>query len=165
MKALRLNAGFTLIEVMVSVALVGITASVVVMALPGASSLQQGREQLARLADTFALQRSEAMAQGTLIGLFIQTHGYQFRRQAASGWQTPPAAETAFTDAITLKLTQKDLLLDEAASGEGDDPPQLLLFPGGEVTAFTLTAFVHQQPAATLSVTDEGDITLLDIVP
>lgn len=81
MRAFVRNRGFTLIEMMVAVAIIGIAASVVVMTLPSTSAQQQGRALLARLADAIPAQRLEAMARGELIGLMIQGHGYQFMVQ------------------------------------------------------------------------------------
>lgn len=157
--------GFTLIEMMLVVAIVGITASVVLMALPDVSPRQQGREALARLADTLPGQRREAMAQGRTFGLLIRPHGYQFMVQQSAGWQALAVAEMRLADEVALTLNQQDLLLEEVAPGEDDNSPQVRIYPGGEVTPFTLSAFIGKQLAATLSVNEAGETALLEPAP
>lgn len=159
------NGGFTLIEMMLVVVIIAATSSLVVMALPSNSSQKHARERLAALADAIPVQRMEAMAQGALFGLRINALGYQFmvRDPAGShGWKALSASEPAFAEGITLQLTQQDLLLDDSPSAEQEGKPQLLLFPGGEVTPFELTAFDQKQALATLSVTESGETRLVD---
>lgn len=163
-RAMR-NRGFTLIEMMLVVAIIATASSLVVMALPANSPPKQGREMLARLADAIPVQRMEAMAQGSLLGLSIKAHGYQFMVQDPSrsySWRAISALEQPDGENITLQLTQQDLLLEESPADERDDKPQLLLFPGGEVTPFELRAFAQKKAIATLIVSEAGEVQLVD---
>lgn len=159
------NRGFTLIEMMLVVAIIATASSLVVMALPANSPQKQGREMLARLADAIPAQRMEAMAQGSLLGLSIKAHGYQFMVQDSSrsrGWRAISTMQQPDGETITLQLTQQDLLLDESPVDERDDKPQLLLFPGGEVTPFDLRVFAQKKAIATLIVSEAGEVQLVD---
>lgn len=159
------NRGFTLIEMMLVVAIIATASSLVVMALPANSPQKQGREMLARLADAIPAQRMEAMAQGSLLGLSIKAHGYQFMVQDSSrsrGWRAISTIQQPDGETITLQLTQQDLLLDESPVDERDDKPQLLLFPGGEVTPFELRVFAQKKAIATLIVSEAGEVQLVD---
>lgn len=159
------NRGFTLIEMMLVVTIIATASSLVVMALPVNSPQTQGREMLARLADAIPAQRMEAMAQGSLLGLSIKAYGYQFMVQDSSrsrGWRAISTMQQPDGETITLQLTQQDLLLDESPVDERDDKPQLLLFPGGEVTPFELRVFAQKKAIATLIVSETGEVQLVD---
>lgn len=161
----RCNRGFTLIEMMLVVVIIAATSSLVVMAMPSHSPEKQSREMLALLADAIPMQRMEAMAQGALFGLLITPRGYQFMVQDATapqGWQPLVSSERTFPENVTLQLAQQDLLLDEMPAGEQEGKPQLLFFPGGEVTPFELTALEQKKAVATLSVSESGETQLRD---
>jgi general secretion pathway protein H len=150
---------------MLVVVIIAATSSLVIMALPSNSSPLQGREMLARLADAIPVQRMEAMAQGTLLGLLITPRGYQFMAQDTTrpgNWRNLTPRESPLSESITLALTQQDLLLDDSPSGMRDGKPQLLFFPGGEVTPFELSVMDQKKIVATLVVTEAGETHLLD---
>lgn len=79
--------GFTLIELMVVIAILGLAAATVVLnAFPGGPNPRAEAEQLAaRLASA----RNLAITAGTDTALLLTPTGYSFEQRAQSGWTTP----------------------------------------------------------------------------
>ncbi len=154
---IRREYGFTLIEMMLVVAITAITASVVVLAIPHTSGQQETRRQLSQLADTLILLRDRAVIEGQIFGLQIDGQRYRFMTLIHPGsgpcasapqemvrwcpyslprWHT----EDVFDEGLTVSLTLSGLALDEDEAGaDGAGMPQVLLLPGGEITPFEMT--------------------------
>lgn len=85
--------GFTLIELMIVMVIIGLLASVVVLTLP------EGPDGLEREADRFAAQMrraaDEAMLTGETVGVTIGAEGYGFHRLRTGIWQ-PVQVQKAF---------------------------------------------------------------------
>lgn len=78
------QAGFTLVELMVVLAIMGLMASVVVMATAG------GRPTVALEAERFAARlvsaRDEAVLTNAMVEVAVSARGYAFRKRAPGGW-------------------------------------------------------------------------------
>ena len=78
------QAGFTLVELMVVLAIMGLMASVVVMATAG------GRPTVALEAERFAARlisaRDEAVLTNEMVEVAVSARGYAFRKRAPGGW-------------------------------------------------------------------------------
>jgi general secretion pathway protein H len=81
----RLAAGFTLVELMVVLFLIGMAAATVVIALPRAGG--DLGEQAARFAARAAALRDRAVVTGAPAGLWASATGYGFERYTAQGWE------------------------------------------------------------------------------
>lgn len=73
--------GFTLIEIMLVVVIIGCAAGIVVFSIPGGPNPKLGNdlaEESQQLAATIQVMSEQATQQGRTIGLHISAHGYQF---------------------------------------------------------------------------------------
>lgn len=85
-------AGFTLVEMMVTLAVIGLLASVVMLAAPGADTRLHG--ELDRLAARLKLASDQSVLLNREIALVAAAEGYHFERLEEDGWvrmnaQTP----------------------------------------------------------------------------
>lgn len=165
--------GFTLLEMMLVVLLIGSAASLVMMSFP-ADRREDAAYQLARFQAQldFAVDNSQLHEQ--LLGISIYPDRWQFnvlqRRQTAQsdsgdgddvwrGYRWQPwqprrlAASAQLPAAVRLELHLRD-------TGEGDKQPAILILPGGEITPFTLVFHNAQQGISSwLQVDDSGRIS------
>ena len=85
----RRMRGFTLIEIMLVMVIIGCAAGIVVLSIPGGPNPKLGgglSEESQQLAATIQVMSEQATQQGRTIGLHISEHGYQFmiRQENAS---------------------------------------------------------------------------------
>ena len=77
----RTMRGFTLIEIMLVMVIIGCAAGIVVLSIPGGPNPKLGgglSEESQQLAATIQVMSEQATQQGRTIGLHISEHGYQF---------------------------------------------------------------------------------------
>lgn len=79
------EAGFTLVEMMVVLALIGLAAAAVVLTLPppGGNALDEATRFAARV----AALRDRSVIEGRTHGLWVTASGYGFERRTADAWQ------------------------------------------------------------------------------
>ncbi len=73
--------GFTLIEIMLVIVIIGCATGIIVLSIPGGPSPKLGNdlaEESQQLAATIQVMSEQATQQGRTIGLHISDHGYQF---------------------------------------------------------------------------------------
>jgi general secretion pathway protein H len=126
------SAGFTLIEVLVVVVLVAITASLVVV------SMRQDdralvREEAVRLAESFRHVQDEAILTGTTFGWRGEPRGYEYLRRTPDRQWLPLQAEGGTT--FVRRLPESVRLVDVEVNGVKVDPGMLVLVsPSGTAT-------------------------------
>lgn len=81
----RIPSGFTLIELMVVIFIVGLTATVVMISLPDGS--REVRSDADRFAQRIAAARDEAVLESQPIALWVSPSGYGFERRREGAWQ------------------------------------------------------------------------------
>ena len=147
----RLRSGFSLLELMVVVAIIGLMAGTIVLSsgLGGEARIQE-REAL-RLAGLIELLREEALMQNRDYALELSETGYRFLAYdyVERRW-LPPLTERIFVDyelpgdQLTLELSLEGRYItlepefDRAAEDENRLEPQLLVLSSGELTPFEL---------------------------
>lgn len=120
--------GFTLVELMVVLVIVGLMGTAVMLTAPGDSHV------LAREAETFAMRLKRAQEEAILgtraVEVTVTTHGYDFARQRFGGWQ--PLHDGPFGPVSWNEGTQPQL---------GDDRKRITFRfdPAGEARVETLT--------------------------
>jgi general secretion pathway protein H len=77
--------GFTLVEMLVVVFLIGLAATAVVLSLPGDAS--KVRDQADRLAARIAAARDAAVLETRPMGLWLRPSGYGFEQRQGGAWQ------------------------------------------------------------------------------
>jgi general secretion pathway protein H len=85
--------GFTLVELLVVIAAMGLLASAAVLMWPGAGG--GAREAAVRFASRAAAARDEAVLTGQPLGLWVTASGYGFERLRGGLWQ--PISERPLT--------------------------------------------------------------------
>lgn len=173
-KMLKLRqTGFTLMEVMLVILLMGLTAAVVTMSI-GNSGPQQALERTAQqfMAAT-ELVLDETVLSGQFIGIVIEKTSYQFVFYKDGKWnpleKDRMLSEKQMETGVSLNLVLDGLPLvqeDEEEKSWFDEPfieaktedkkkhpePQIMLFPSGEMSAFELSF---------IAKTDKGQIDVL----
>jgi general secretion pathway protein H len=80
-------AGFTLIEVMVVVVIIGILINFTVLSLRSQSPVNQLNEEALRMKSLIEIASEEALLRSSLIGVDISETGYGFLRLEEEIWQ------------------------------------------------------------------------------
>lgn len=139
MPARSTGRGFTLLEVLVVVAIGAIVAALVVLRLGDLRSPQAPGPQLERLAGLIEAQCQQALFQSRPRGVRITAGGYDFWQAAADGWAALP------DDGINRQrqwLGRPDIELvvegHPVRVEDESDAPQLVCQPVGELSPFTL---------------------------
>ena len=95
--------GFTLIEIMLVIVIIGCATGIIVLSIPGGPSPKLGNdlaEESQQLAATIQVMSEQATQQGRTIGLHISNHGYQFMIRQ----QTTAANEDTVTQSTSQAL-------------------------------------------------------------
>jgi general secretion pathway protein H len=140
--------GFSLLELLVVVAIIGILAGAVVLSLGSLGSDRELREESDRLQSLLNLLHEESLMQSRDYGLLLTATGYRFYiyDYAKLAWVEPPADKLLQAYELHPQLTM-DLVLDgrpvELARDFKDvdtekPAPQIMLLSSGEATAFKL---------------------------
>jgi len=146
--------GFTLIEVLVVVAIMAAVSALVVLRLGQWSSPDDPERVLERLAARLGHQCEQALFQGRARGLRLADHGYDFWALGPEGWQAladrPANRRQSFPDALTVELElagqPAELDLPESALADPERwPPQITCQPLGELTPFRLALIQGRQ--------------------
>lgn len=146
--------GFTLIEILVAVVIIGIVMSVAVLSLSLAGDDREVTKEIRRLTSLIELAQTDAMMQGREFGIEFMSGAYRFVEfdvennrwvepladDSLKLWQLPEEYE------IALYVDDKRVQLDpEPKTLANDDPdprteylPHLFVFSSGDSTPFEL---------------------------
>lgn len=124
--------GFTLIEVLVTVVILAVLATVMVLSVGAGDEEQVLRREVERLQARIAYACERAELSGREVGLHLRAGGYAFSAAQIEGWQfiedDVALKRAEFADAIRLRADDRDM---EAGFSE---QPQFLCFASGEAT-------------------------------
>ena len=172
----RRACGFTLLEVLLVVTIVGILAGVVVLGATDVGRQRAVRAEAERLALAVELARGEARIRNEVWGLALDGDGYLFVRydQSANEWRDVEQTEfggraagediefvvsTAFAGStgagndLPWGLVRPDTEVDRtgpangAAANDTSIAPEIVLYPGGEMTPFRISVTDGNTPA------------------
>jgi len=134
--------GFTLLEVMVVVVIIGIMLGVSALSLRGDSHAKLLEREATRLAALLDMASQEAVMRGEQLAVRFRDDGYAFMVLADGGWR-PVDDERALRarelpDDIRLRLELEDNPPPSLVSEESDTP-QVFLLSSGEMTPFVVT--------------------------
>jgi general secretion pathway protein H len=139
----RLSRGFTLLEVLVVMLIIGIVLSFAMLSLNGDKHELENEAQ--RLQALIALTGQEAVLQSKELAMQFSDDGYVFEAYDGEKWQPLENDET-----LRQRTLPDDLVLEYRAEGDsmtlgGDDddgkkaPPRIYFLSSGEVSPFELT--------------------------
>ncbi|MBT8444719.1 MAG: type II secretion system minor pseudopilin GspH [Gammaproteobacteria bacterium] len=162
--------GFTLIEILVAVLIIGIVMSVAVLSLSLAGDDREVRKETRRLMSLVEVAQTDAMMQGREFGIEFMSGAYRFVEFDAENnrWVEPPGDDSLRLwqlpedYEVTLYIEDKEILLEpEPKPLESDDRqpqaeylPHLFVFSSGDSTPFEL---VITRQADGVSAAIEGD--------
>lgn len=173
----RQPRGFTLLELIIAIALVGLAVTMVTLGIGGISD-PRPRQDARALADRIALALEESAFTGRVLGLRLRDD------PARDGDETIEFVELVLDEGAKepswRPADPRDALLAPVRLGERlrvefaiearpangrDDDPEALLLPDGEVTPFRLMLAPRTgtAPAATLSADEAGSLTVAEV--
>lgn len=146
--------GFTLIEILVAVLIIGIVMSVAVLSLSLAGDDREVTREIRRLTSLIEVAQTDAMMQGREFGIEFMSGSYRFVEfDAENNRWTEPLGDDALKlrqlpddYEVTLIVEDKEILLDpepRPLSDEKNQPqldyvPHLFVFSSGDSTPFKL---------------------------
>jgi general secretion pathway protein H len=159
----RLQRGFTLIEVMMVIVLIGVMVSAVQFSFSSSKPEQLLQQNSARFAGIFDVAAEYGMLNNIELGLYVDENTYQFLGYDGVRWS--PIVDKPMFEAFTLPegvelVLQLDdlplenvLLFDPALLNNAEDEglfteedeeekkisPQVYILSGGDITPFSLT--------------------------
>ncbi len=137
-------AGFTLLELMVVLVLVGIIFSFAMLSMGGDDVAELMEQEARRLETLLTLASDEAIIRGEELAIRFGEDGYEFMVLATGGWQTandgllkgyrlPPGIE------LYLDVSEDLPVPDEQEERDGTELPQVFILSSGEMTPFSVT--------------------------
>src|SRR5262245_30728216 len=143
------SAGFTLLELLVVVAIIGLLSASVALSFRAIGNDQEMEQETGRLRGLIDLLREEALMQSRDYGLLFTETGYRFYvfdyRQLK--WVDPPVdrllephvLRPLLSMALVLEGREVRLVRDfESLDTVKDPAPQIMLLSSGEVTPFEI---------------------------
>jgi general secretion pathway protein H len=139
------TAGFTLLELMVVMVLIGIIFSFAMLSMKGDDMAELMEQEARRLETLLTLASDEAVIRGEELALRFEYDGYEFMVLGADGWRTAndgllkgyhmPADVEMYLD------VSGDLPVPGDEQSEQDDSqlPQVFILSSGEMTPFSIT--------------------------
>ncbi|WP_306580846.1 type II secretion system minor pseudopilin GspH [Dokdonella sp.] len=132
--------GFTLLEILVVVAIVAVLAVVLTLAV-GGNAERQLDDSAAQFRARLAHACDEAELAGREIGVALGGEGYSFARLDGDRWQgfgrNDELRDRAWPTGLRVTLERDGRVL--ALGGVAARVPQVVCFSSGELTPFTLT--------------------------
>lgn len=147
--------GFTLLELMIVLVLVGVLLSMVTFAVganPARAARQDG-EAIVRLVQQL---RDRAVLEGVEYGVRLSTDGYRAVRLAGQDWQAVSGLY-AWPAELRLRLEQEGQFM---SLGADQGPAQLLALSSDESNEFSLTFFIQGKTVLRLSSDGIGQVVL-----
>jgi len=154
------SRGFTLIEVMVVIVVIGIMVSLVQFSVSGNRPEEKLKQASTRFAGVFDIAAEYSMLNNVELGLLVDKTSYQFVGYDGTRW-SPLADEDLFasytiSEDLEMELQLDDLPIEEPAlydrsvfeveeedsfSEEEEEQiiPQVYILSGGDITPFSLT--------------------------
>ena len=132
--------GFTLLELLVVIVIVGLLMGTVVLGFTGADAEQQMRGTAERIATRIELARQYALQRNKEWGIYVDESDYRFTEfDPVEGLWVEQAHRPFLPDAgfdrLTFRVVVEGLDLEQFGAGE-DELPDIIVFSSGEITPF-----------------------------
>ena len=145
------HAGFTLLELLLVMTIIGILAGTLTLAMSDAGQRQRVQAEAERVALAIELARTEALTRNEIWGVSVSPTGYAFQTYdlAADSWHVldeapfqPREAEDGLLFAVRAERSRPaDQEEGGAPAGQAREEseaefPSIAILPGGEITPF-----------------------------
>ena len=162
------RSGFTLLELLLVMTIIGILAATVTLAVSDTGQRQRLQSEAERVALAIELARTEALTRNEIWGLSVAptTYAFQVYDLNAGAWrevEEQPFQRRTAEDGVVFRaqtnfarlaqtgnrVDEESTLAERLLQGNSDDdpPPTIAIFPGGEVTPFQLVVSSGDLPA------------------
>ena len=146
METAKRSRGFTLLELLLVLVIVGVVAATVATAVPNVGSARRVQAEAERLALAVEAARGEALRGNEMWGLSVHERGYAFYTFDEDGrWSAvsrAPLAPWQAEEGVVIALAAASpVAAAESGSSEPDASatPEIAILPGGETTPFVVT--------------------------
>lgn len=172
-KRCAVHAGYTLLELLVALAIVGILAGMITLSAGLAQDegavLEQASDTLLRKMEYAA---EDAVLSGELLGLFMlppvpgQGWRYHFQRYR-NDWENAaaPLEEVMLPAPLALQLQVEGEAVHFAAKGRDDTVPVIVFDPAGAATPFRLTLSLDTSGRRAVIDSEQGRLQWLNREP
>jgi general secretion pathway protein H len=137
-----MSGGFTLLELLVVVAMVAILTGTVILGFTGADQEQRLRGAAEQLAYRVELARQYALQRNREWGVYVEPGVIRFAEFDTEQELWVEKGGRPFADfelPVDVELSVESEGLDQLSETEREGMPKIILFSSGEVTPFTLT--------------------------
>lgn len=138
------SRGFTLIEVLITLVLIGVVTGMAFLSMGNAGPRDQQKLEAERLLRLLELAAQESVASGRVIGVEFFNKGYRFARLQKKDWQSEER-DDVFRPRTLTPPVQMALLMGKSAARITPAPvrgvppkPQIFLTPDGEMALFQI---------------------------
>ncbi|MDF0750549.1 type II secretion system minor pseudopilin GspH [Marinobacter sp. 71-i] len=160
MHARTRHSGFTLIEILVVLVVVGLLAALAVMTMGGSSREREMENEVRELYLLMQTAAEQAILNNTELGLILEDEGYRFVAwEDRSGEWKEPAEHMfrmrSFPEWITVtEYIESDT--PRLASEEDELRPDVVFFSSGETTPFELEFLVGRDDSRMHTIASDG---------
>lgn len=155
----RRERGFTLLELLIVLSIIGILATIVVVSFVGSDHHSIVRNEADRMIRTLELARKESMLRNELWGVLLEDDTYEFVYYDfdQSQWlplDRKPYLESPLEKNLELVFNTPEEVANET-SGEEGEVPEIVIEPTGEITPFQID-IQHIDSLVTTSIETDG---------
>ncbi len=137
------NKGFTLIEILVVILIVGITLSFALMAFGDFGEKRRILISAEQFNQYVKLAQQQAILETTTLGIGIHKNGYQVMRLSPNAKWLPMSSNSIFHE----QHFPKGSVINLQNNASSRNSPSIIINSSGDMTAFTMTFGSAKQPS------------------
>ena len=154
------HSGFTLIEILVVLVVVGLLAALAVMSMGGSSRDREMENEVRELYLLMQTASEQSILNNTDLGLILEDDGYRFVAEDVSGEWKQPAERMFRSRSLPEWLTVTKYIEGDTPtlSSEEDNTefPDIVFYSSGEATPFELEFLVGRDDSRMHTIASDG---------
>ncbi len=154
---MKINKGFTLIEILVVIVIIGITLGFALIAFGDFGQNKKIIYAGEQLENTLRLAQQQAILENSTLGLKINNTSYQILKfQNGSQWQIGSSTNLLFK----IHYFPKEMIISlKTTTPKNTQDPGIIINSSGETNSFSLNFGTHKDPSiAVLTGKDNGEL-------